>query len=142
MQRAASPVTSERETDGYFHWAAIALLYAVTLAAHTDMFAFSTPQRVFYVLRGFEGLALFMLLPYFVGRALSIPQQVALVIVVVYGGTQEALTALCGTAYYFGAYDRQALDGQLCEVAMGWEWLPYALALIAGAWAWRANCTR
>lgn len=75
-----------------------------------------SPARAFYVLRGLEGTILFLVL--LLPRPTSRLPQFILAITVLIGATMEALTSICGLAWYWGkTATPQPSGGLLCDAA-------------------------
>ena len=114
-------------------WIAIAALLCITVMAQLSfgLLPAMTPARWFYVLRGMEGAILFLLLPLMAQRTPTSRQLAALVTVAMFGATMEALTAICGLAWYWGKGPiPQPSGGLLCDAAhpQTWAWLTIAVA--------------
>ena len=114
-------------------WIAIGALLCVSLATHLLFGAlpWMTPARWFYVLRGLEGTLLFLSLPLLAQRTPTPRQLAAVVTVAMFGATMEALTAICGLAWYWGKGPiPQPSGGLLCDAAhpQTWAWLTIAFA--------------
>ena len=76
-------------------------LLCLTLVTHLgfSLLPGMTPARWFYVLRGAEGAILFLSLSLLPVRGLS---KLLLASLILAGATMEALTAICGLAFYWG----------------------------------------
>lgn len=102
-----------------------------TVATHTVYMAFPQVQaeRIFYVMRGLEGVILFVCLAYFTFRPTTrrVPTGV-LFLSCVFGAYQELMTAICGAPLVFNRDLSfplvRPLDG-LCGAVTG---LPLGLA--------------
>jgi hypothetical protein len=111
----------------------------VTLIAQVSFqwLPWMTPARWFYVLRGVEGAALFLLLPYLAQSRPTRKQMTALAMVTLFGATSEALTAICGAAFYWGKGPLPVKAGGLmCDAAhpqlVAWMTISFCAAVLWG----------
>lgn len=113
-------------------WTVIALLWLVTLGAHKgyNYLPLDIQPQMFYVARGIAGAALYLLLPYWIGQASTRWQCHALTLCAIYGATEEALTAICGTNFYFVAAGKTFIGSRLCSEMHALNW-PTTAILVA-----------
>lgn len=114
-------------------WVVITFLWALTLTVHKgyNLLPQELQPAVFYVARGIEGCALYLLVPYWLGRVISPLQMHMLILCAIYGATEEALTAICGTNYYLLAAGAQFTGSHLCSGPAALNWLTTTLLLVA-----------
>lgn len=116
------------------HVALSLLLAAVTVATHTAYLAFDSPERVFYVLRGMEGVAVFVCLAWFTFRPTTRRVPTAVVFLsCIFGAYQEAMTAVCGLPYVDSSRELPDVDpaAGLCGAVTGFPLGVVELCLLA-----------
>ena len=112
-------------------WTAITVLWLLTLAVHKGYgyLPLDIQPQVFYVARGVEGMLLFLLLPYLAGCKLTRWQAHMMILCAIYGAAEEALTAICGTNYYFAAGHATFSGSRLCSGPAALNWITTTLLL-------------
>lgn len=115
----------------------IGLLWCVTLLAQvsTGKLPWMTPDRWFYILRGLEGTTLYLTLTLLLPVLRSRLQQIALLTLIPFGATMEALTSICGLVFYWGKGPTPVLiTGTLCDSAnqqtMTWTVAAVSLSIL------------
>ena len=115
-------------------WTLIAALSCLLALTHGlyPLLPEMTPARWFYVLRGLEGAALWLVPLFMIRRTPTRSQSICFALLAVIGGTLEMLTSICGLAFYWGKGPLPAPSGGLmCDAAhpQGMAWLSIAICV-------------